>query len=417
MGSVVNRAPQGTAGVRPYEAVLDIAAERAATIGSGLAHHFNSAGAALPSTGVVERVVQHLRQEQEVGGYEAAAAIAPQVEAVYDSAARLIGARAREIALFDSASTGLKAIVEAMRLDGTRRLLVSASTYVSHALHLLTISREHGGEVVIVPNGPDGALDLVVLDELLDGGPAIVCVAHIPTSSGLVEPVEAVGELCRRHGATYVLDATQSVGHITVDVATIGCDALVTTGRKFLRAPRGTGFAYVSADLLSRLEPTAPDVRGAIWTGARTFTLSDTARRFETWESAVAGRLGLGVAIDEALARGITTSEAYLVMGGATLREQLTQIPGVRVQDPAAARSGIVTFTIDGLAAAEVTRRLVTRRVRTVSVPATHAQWDLGDRGVDAVVRASLHVYNDTSDLEALVDGVGDIVATHRSEA
>jgi selenocysteine lyase/cysteine desulfurase len=108
---------------------------------------------------------------------------------------------------------------------------------------------------------------------------------------------------------------------------------------------------------------------------------------------------------------------AHLVTGGARLREHLVQVPGVHVQDPPSSASGIVTFTVEGLAAADVSRGLAARRVRTVSVPASHAQWDLGDRGVDAVVRASLHVYNDESDLAAFVDGVGEIVATHRSEA
>lgn len=414
---VVNRAPQATAGDEARSAGLDVAAERAATIGSGHAHQFNSAGAALPSTGVVERVVQHLRQEQRIGGYEAATAVTDQLDAVYDSAAALIGAVPQEIALFDSASTGLRSIVDALRLGAGHRLLVSGSTYVSHALHLLTLSREHGVEVVVVPNAADGAIDLAALDALLAEGPATVCIAHVPTSSGLVEPVVQVGELCRRHGATYMLDATQSVGHLAVDVATIGCHALVTTGRKFLRAPRGTGFAFVSSELLQRLQPTAPDVRGAVWTGARSFTISDTARRFETWESFVAGRLGLGVAIDEAITRGMTATENHLVAAGATLRARLGEISGVRLQDPPASPSAIVTFTVDGLASAEVNRRLADRRVRTVSVPASHAQWDLGSRGVDAVVRASLHVYNDQTDLDAIVAGVADIVATHPSEA
>ncbi|WP_432564238.1 aminotransferase class V-fold PLP-dependent enzyme [Kineococcus sp. SYSU DK003] len=404
MGTSVERGP-----------LLDVSAERARTPGSQAAHHFNAAGSALPTTRVVGSVVEHLLREQTHGGYEAAAMVADDLESVYSSAARLVGATPGEIALFDSATTGLRAVVDALRLSRGDRLLVSRSTYVSHALHLMSLAQERGVELLVARSAPDGAIDLGHLDDLLTGGRGgartVVCVAHIPTSSGLVEPAAAVGELAARHGATYVLDATQSVGHLRVDVATLRCDALVTTGRKFLRAPRGTGFAYVSAALTARLAPAVPDVRGARWTGELAWELSPTARRFESWETSIAGRLGLGAALAESLQRGVDRSEEHLVATAEALRADLRALPRVNVQDPPAARSGIVTFTVDGVPAREVVAQLAARRVRTVAVPATHAQWDLGHRGLDAVVRASLHVYNDAADRGALLEAVAALPA------
>ncbi|MFC8845984.1 MULTISPECIES: aminotransferase class V-fold PLP-dependent enzyme [unclassified Micromonospora] len=392
--------------VRP----VDVAWERAQTVGVRHAHHLNSAGSALPTVAVVDEVVAHLRREESEGGYEAAAAASGRIEETYAAAARLIGARAEEIALSDSASTGLRVIVDALRLDATSRVLVARSTYVSHALHLLSLTQETGAELVVLPNGPDGAVDLDQLERTLTGGPRdVVCVAQVPTSSGLVEPARDIGALTRRSGAVYLLDATQSVGQLRVDVDEIGCDALVTTGRKFLRAPRGTGFAYLRTALLERLTPVAPDVRGAVWTGARQWSLSPTARRFETWESSVAGRLGLGMALTQLLDRGVEATGAYLAETGVRLRRGLAAIDRVTVQDPPASPSGIVTFTVDGLGSDAVSRRLAVRGVRTVSVPASHGQWDLGLRGVPAVVRASVHVYNNDADHEALLGAVAEI--------
>ncbi|WP_165521845.1 aminotransferase class V-fold PLP-dependent enzyme [Micromonospora zingiberis] len=389
---------------------VDVARERAQTVGVRHAHHLNSAGSALPTVAVVDEVVAHLRREETEGGYEAAAAAAARVEAVYAGAARLLGARPEEIALSDNASTGLRVVVDALRLDSTARILVARSTYVSHALHLLSLANETGAELVLLPNDSHGSVDLDYLEQALTGGPRdIVCVAQIPTSSGLVEPVREIGDLTRRTGALYLLDATQSVGQLRVDVDAIGCDALVTTGRKFLRGPRGTGFAYLRSSLLERLTPTAPDVRGAVWTAAREWSLSPTARRFETWESSVAGRLGLGMALTQLLDRGIDATAEYLVASGARLRRGLAAIDRVTVQDPPASHSGIVTFTVDGLASDVVSRRLAVRGVRTVSVPASHGQWDLGLRGVASVVRASVHVYNNDADHEALLGAVAEI--------
>jgi selenocysteine lyase/cysteine desulfurase len=391
---------------------VDVPAERARTVGAARSHHLNSAGSALPTTAVVDAVVAHLRHEERAGGYEASEARRTDIEAIYTAAARVVGATAEEVALLDSATTGLRVIVDALRLGPSARLLVSRSTYVSHALHLLSIAAGTGIELVIVPNGADGALDPVPLEELLaagDGRDDVVCVAHVPTSSGLVEPVAAIGALTRRYGARYLVDATQSVGQLPVDVHEIGCDALVTTGRKFLRAPRGTGFAYVRRSLLDTLAPVAPDVRGAVWRGERQWDLATTARRFETWESSVAGRLGLGVALEELLARGVEATAGHLVAVAAGLRAGLAAIDGVVVRDPAACASGIVTFTVEGLTAGDVSRRLAELNVRTVSVPSSHGQWDLGSRGVPAVVRASVHVYNDAGDAQALLDAVAVI--------
>ncbi len=291
--------------------------------------------------------------------------------------------------------------------------MASRTTYVSHALHLMSLAHERGFELVLAPEGPDGGVDLVALDALLaDGVPTIVSVAHIPTSSGLVEPAEGIGDVCRRHGVTYLLDATQSIGHLDVDVRRAGCDVLVTTGRKFLRAPRGTGLAYVAGPLLERLTPTAPDVRGASWIADRAWDLVDTARRYETWESSVAGRLGLGVALREATERGASRTQEHLVAMGARMRAALGDLDGVILADPpASSSSAIVTFCVEGVEAKEAVERLAQRRVSIVSVPATHGQWDLGARSLEIVLRASAHVYNDDDDLARLIDGVASLRA------
>jgi selenocysteine lyase/cysteine desulfurase len=268
----------------------------------------------------------------------------------------------------------------------------------------------------VVPTDDDGAVELARLEAALDGA-VLLALAHVPTSSGLVEPVAAAGTLARAAGATFILDATQSVGQLAVDVDTIGCDVLVTTGRKYLRAPRGTGLLYVREALLERLLPAAPDVRGAEWVSDRDWTLDPRARRLETWEASVALRLGLGVALSEAAALGVAATEAHLTSVAERLRGALAELPGVALADPPAARSAIVTFHVDGLGAAEVVAGLATRQVNVVAVPRGHALWDLGGRGIEAVVRASPHIYDNDADLEALIDGVGAIARARKEYA
>lgn len=391
---------------------IDVAAERARTAGCQIRHHLNAAGSALAPREVVEATIDHLRLEELEGGYEAAKMRTEQLEAVYRAAADLLGAGADEIALVDSASTGLRVIIDAMRLGGDDTVIMSRSAYVSHALHLLTLANETGMGLEIIDCAPSGEIDLDQLDEVLSRVPnPVVCPAHIPTSSGLVEPAVEIGKLAAAHGARYILDATQSVGQLPMNVDDIGCDALVTTGRKFLRGPRGTAVLYARRQFLENLAPLAPDVRGALWTGDRTWTLDESARRFEVFENSIAGRLGLGVALHQALDRGMHRTAAYIGWLADTARARLRAVDGVEIADPPAARSGIVTFVLDGVAAADVVTQLAAADVRVVSVPASHAQWDLGHRGHPAVVRASVHVYNTSADVDALVAAVERIAA------
>jgi selenocysteine lyase/cysteine desulfurase len=404
---------EGEASVTPTAAAIDVAAERARTAGASGRHYFNAAGASLMSDGVIEAMIGHLRLEQRIGGYEAANLVADDVAGVYTAAADLLGAESHEIACFDSATSGLRAVFDALRLGEGDTVVAPRSSYVSQALRLLTLERHDGVRLVVVPTDTTGAMDLELLDRTLGEAPGrtVVSAVHIPTSSGLVEPVAQIAAVGRRHGALTVLDATQSVGHIDIDVTRLDVDALVTTGRKFVRGPRGTGIAYLRAGLLDGLGSWAPDVRSSVWTGAGEWTMDGTARQLETWEASVASRLGLGVALREAVDRGMGATQAYLVEYGELLREGLSAIDGVVVVDPPASPSALVTFTVEGMPSKQVSALLRESGVDSIAVPATHAQWDLGTRGLASVVRVSAHVYNDESDRYALLERVAHIAA------
>jgi selenocysteine lyase/cysteine desulfurase len=366
-------------------------------------HHLNAAGSALPTVTTLKAVVDHLELEAEIGGYEAGARARDRLESVYGAAGALIGAPAADIALVESATVGWRRAVDAMRLGPGDRVVATRTTYVSSALQLLELERT-GVTVDVVADDADGQLDLGALEAALAEPAALLAGTHVPTSSGRVEPVAAVGALANAAGVPYLLDATQSVGQLPVDVGEIGCDLLVTTGRKFLRAPRGTGFLYVSDELLDRLRPTCPDVRGALWSGEHEFELADSARRFETWEAAHALRLGLGVALSEARETGVEAIARHVSGLSALLRARLVEeVPGVVIADPPESASGIVTFVLDGEAPQQTQERLARAGCDTVVVPASHGLWEMAPRGLIGVVRASFHVYNGEDDIDAVI--------------
>ncbi|GAA0997187.1 hypothetical protein GCM10009555_094300 [Acrocarpospora macrocephala] len=394
-----------------------VAAARAATPGTGHARHLNAAGAALPSAAVLETVVDHLRLEARIGGYEAAEAVRPRAEQAYGLAARLIGGRAEDVAFTESATVAWHRAVDGLRLGPGDRVVATSSTYVSSALHLFELRRRYGVVVEVIGADETGAVDLGALRAALRTPAALVTAAHVPTSSGLIEPAAAIGELARAAGVPYLLDATQSLGQLPVDVTEIGCALLVGTGRKFLRGPRGTGLLWLDPVLGAELRPPAPDVRGASWTADDEYGLVPGARRFETWEYSHALRLGLTAALEELHATGADATHRHIAALGAELRAALAAVPGVRVVDPPAAGGGIVTFVRDGETPARTARALRVAGLHVVSVPAAHGQWDLGRRGLPGVVRASVHVYNDSDDIAALVDALSPRVSPRRAGA
>jgi cysteine desulfurase / selenocysteine lyase len=382
--------------------MIDVERARRETPGCARVVHLNNAGAALPPTAVTDAVVGHLRLEAGIGGYEAAEAAAAEVANAYTAIARLIGCAPGEVAVVENATRGWDMAFYAFDFRPGDRILTIRTEYASNVIALLQVAARTGAVVEVIETDAHGLPSLDHLARELERGAALVAVTHVPTHSGLVNPAAEIGALTRAAGVPYLLDACQSVGQLPVDVAAIGCDMLAATGRKFLRGPRGTGFLYVSDRLVERLEPPFLDLHAATWTAPDAYEIRPDARRFETWETYYAGKIGLGVAVDYALGWGLDAIEERVTALADGLRERLGEVPGVRVRDEGVRRCGIVTFTVDGVPATEVSARLRAARINTSVSPMEYARFDLAARGLPDVVRASVHYYNTEDELDRL---------------
>ncbi|MEV8534453.1 aminotransferase class V-fold PLP-dependent enzyme [Streptomyces sp. NPDC051211] len=382
---------------------MDVAQLRAHTPGCAESAYFDNAGSALPAERVTRTVIDHLLLERRVGGYVAADLAAGRLEAVYTSVARLLGARPHEIALVENATRAWDMAFYAIPFQPGDRILTSRSEYPSNALAFLQARDRYGVQVEPIPDDEHGQVCLRSLAELLGRGRVrLVAVNHAPTYDGLVNPAAGIGELANRAGALYLLDACQSAGQLPLDVRRIGCHMLSGTGRKYLRGPRGTGFLYVSQDVVGTLDPPLLDLRAATWTGPDAYELRADARRFETWERNVAGLLGLGAAVDDVLTLGIDTIRDRIAALAGRLRAELSRLPGVRVHDRGTVQSGIVTFTKDGWTAQDLVARLREAGVTADFSFPSRARFDTRPDKPAAVVRASVHYYNTDGEQDLL---------------
>lgn len=386
--------------------MIDIDAVRRDTPASADLIHFNNAGASLMPEPVRRAVVGHIDLESRVGGYEAARLAATELAAFYETFAALLGARPDEIAYVENATRAWDMAFYGLPLEPGDRVLTHGSEYVSNYLAFLQLAGRRGLVVDVVPSDATGQIDLAAMEAMITPRTRVVAITHVPTQGGLVNPAEEVGRVAARHGLLYILDACQSVGQLAVDVGRIGCHVLSGTGRKFLRGPRGTGFLYVRRDIAERVEPPFIDLRAATWTGPDTYELAPGARRYETWESNVAGRIGLMHAVRYARGLGLEAIEARVTALGACLREALRALPSVSVHDLGARKCGIVTFLKTGEAAADTAARLREKGINVSVSQQSSAQLDLGARGIPALVRASVHYFNTDGEIARFAEAV-----------
>jgi cysteine desulfurase / selenocysteine lyase len=384
----------------------DIAHLREETAGCEQSTFFNNAGASLQPRPVVARVIEHLRLEEQVGGYEAADRVADELAGVYGSVARLLHCAPEEIALQENATRAWEMAFYSLRFAPGDRIVTAANEYASNYIAFLQVAQRTGAEISVVESDAAGEVDLEALRKLLDDRVKLIALTHVPTNGGLVQPAARVGELARAAGIPFLLDACQSTGQIHLDVDALGCDMLSATGRKYLRGPRGTGFLYVRKALLAQLDPPSLDLHAATWVAQGKFEVRGDAKKFETWESAAATRLGLGVAIEYALALGLKKIERRVQHLAALLRDQLTQVKGVTVRDLGRVRCGIVTFTCNDHSPGEVMQRLKANGIAVRTVERSSARIDMEQRGLDELVRASVHYYNTEAEIERLCAAV-----------
>lgn len=342
----------------------------------------DNAGSSLPPAPVLAEVQDHLRRESEVGGYRAAAEREEDLRAGYDVFASLLGCSPDEIAFSDSASRSWLSAVDALRLEPGDKALVTEVEYHSNAVALLNL----GVQIEPIPSDATGAVDVAALQSMLDPQVKLVSLVHVPTNGGLVNPVREVAEAARAVGAVVLLDACQSLGQLPVSLESV--DALTGTGRKWLRAPRGTGVLAVRG-----LSPRLIDGRAAVWESLDSFTLAKNAKTFELWEYSVADRLGLIAAARYALSLGIEEIAAEVSARASLTRTLLADIPGVSVCDLGTEQCGIVSFSVAGRDAEEVRDFLWSHGVAVSVTYDTSTLLDMNKRGLEKMVRASPHYF------------------------
>ena len=373
--------------------------------------HLNNAGASLMPSRVLNAITNHLQLELLHGGYEAEDEAAESVHNAYAAVAGLIGASPANVAIVENATVAFYQALSCFDFQRGDVIVTTRNDYISNQLAYLSLARRCG---VVVQRAEDLAAGGVdpdsVRDMLRNPKVRLLAVTWVPTNSGLIQPVEALGEIAAVAGVPYLIDACQAVGQLPIDVGKLRCDFLAATARKFLRGPRGIGFLYAADRVLERGQyPLYIDMRGATWTTPDSFALAADARRFENWEFSYGLVLGLGEAARYAAEVGVAHGGARARELAAKTRLKLGEIAGCRVLDQGTDLAAIVTVEIRGRHASDAMHALRTRGINTSAAVRDHSIIDMDQKRAASALRISPHYYNTEAEVDLVCAALRDL--------
>jgi len=353
--------------------------------------HLDSAACSRQSYAVLDAAARHARHEAEVGGYIAAEAAKPVLDAGRAAVAALAGMPDAEV-MFTTGSLHALDLLLGSWPAGSRTVSCLPGEYGPN----LALMAAHGFARRPLPVDGDGR---VVVEEVAGGlaadPPDLVHLTAVASHRGVVQPLAQMAELCTELGLPLVVDAAQALGQ--VDCA-VGADVAYASSRKWIAGPRGVGVLSVRPTVLQRLQPRLPPPEWA--------SSLSVAQRLELGEANVAARVGFSVALGEHLAAGPQAVRARLAEVGRMSRAVLADVHGWRVVEAVGEPSAITTLApVDGADPAKVREWLIAeRRILTTSAGVERAPLEL----TTPVLRISPHLDTTADDLTAFAAALTD---------
>ncbi len=355
-----------------------------------------------PVLAAMEDYYAHHRASVHRGVYAVAAEATDLFEGARHRVARFVGAEARNTVFTRNATEALNVVARGVAGPGDKVVLTEMEHHSNMVPWQMT-----GAELLWVGLDGEGRLDLDQLYGYLDaGGVKAVALTHVSNVLGTINPVAEICARARAAGALTLIDGTQAVPRLPVDVVELGCDFYVWTGHKAY-GPTGVGVLHGRREALEALPPLIGGghmIASVTKEGPR---FAEVPTKFEAGTSAIAEVIGLGAAIDWLGAIGLETVRAHELELTAYALEQVGALEGVSIDGPPTAeeRGGIVSFTVQGVHPHDVAEII---GARGVCVRAGHhcAQVLMAALGHQATTRASFSIHNTREDVDALVAGI-----------
>lgn len=291
-------------------------------------------------------------------------------------------------------------------LSSTDRIVVTEMEHHANLIPWQQLSARTGAELAWFKITPDGRLDLSAINDVITDNTKVVSLTHQSNVLGTINPLEAIVARAHDVGAVVILDAAQSVPHMSIDIGSLGVDFLTFSGHKAL-GPTGVGVLWGHMHLLNELPPFlfgGSMIENVTMTSA---TWAPVPQKFEAGVPNMAQAVGLGAALNYLSVLGMDNVSAHEFALTGYLLEKMNAIADIRIIGPTNTefRGGTISFTVKGIHPHDVGQYLDSQGVAVRT--GHHCAWPLAKcMGVPATTRASIYVYNDERDCDALVDAI-----------
>lgn len=369
--------------------------------------YVNSAAASPPPRQVVDTSIDYLQKTASLGPYLPSfrEEVYQKIEETREKAAKFIGAKTSEMAFVKNGTEGINFIANGLTWNKGDEIILADIEFHSNYTPWLKLRDKKKVHLKIIKTDFSGVIDVNLIEQEISNRTKLITVSHLSNASGALQHIEKICEIAKKRDVLTLINASQTLGLIPINVQELDCDFLTGCGRKWLRGPEGSGILYIRESLVESIEPTIIGWGGTTWDfETNEYYYLSTARRVEAGCPIVPSILGLGAAIDYAQNIGI---EEIVTKVEALTRysfQQLSVIEGIAIYGPKNIenRLAIIPFNVEGLHPDEITNYLEKNNI-IIESGTFMANMLLQHYGINKMVRISPHYFNTKVEIDFIV--------------
>lgn len=364
-----------------------------------------------PVVDAMNEYYHHFNSNTGRGAYRTAVKATSEVEKTRVKLSKLINCDPEEIIFTKNTTEAINLVVNGLNYEKDESIIVPNIEHHSNFIPWLNLKNQ-GVKTKIISSGQHGMVKSEDIEQTIDKTTKLITITQVSNSIGSVQPVNEIGKLAKENNILFMMDAAQSVGHMSVDVKEIGADFVSFPGHKGLLGPVGTGFLYCNKEVAEKLSPmnlgggTVSDVT------EDNFTLAPVPSRFEGGTQNISGIIGLGAAVDYINKIGISKIEKYGEKLTKMMYNGIKEIENAAVYGHPENIYDMVGFNISGVNCHDVAKILDEQSnicVRSGMHCAIPAMRQIGAYEFGGTVRASIHYYNTEEEIQTLIDILDEV--------
>ncbi|MED1644210.1 aminotransferase class V-fold PLP-dependent enzyme [Brevibacillus agri] len=369
--------------------------------------YLNTAAASVPPQQVVDTMVAYLQKTATVGPYLPAFRrdIYAKVDAIRETAAAFIGAAREEIAFAKNGTEGINMIASGIRWHEGDEVILADLEFHSNYVPWKRLAEQGKIKLVVLRTDASGVISIRQLEQLITPRTRLITVSHLPNASGALQPIQEICDMASRKGILTLVNASQTLGLVPLDMRALPCDFLVACGRKWLRGPEGSGIVFIRKAQIESITPTFAGWGGTTWDfQTNEISFLSTAKRLEAGCPIIPSILGLGTALEVAQEAGVAAIYRRVKHLTSFTLEKLRTIPGVEIYGPQdeTDRLAIIPFNIKGVSPDAITAFLEQHAV-IIEAGTFMANTLLQQYGIERMARISPHYFNTEQEIERAI--------------